>query len=130
MNKNFLSILLLCTAAIAHADAPGKHLKAGVVSATDIMMGTEIGQNANKRIDAKRLDMMNKLQKEAAEVQKLEDGYKARMTTMSETSKREEAVKIESRKQEIELKNKQYMQELQVAAQKEMEDLRISKYTS
>jgi Skp family chaperone for outer membrane proteins len=149
MNKKFLSILLLCTAALVtglvHAegikgDAPAKDaakvatkapeapkhtLKAGVVSATDIMMGTEIGQSANKRIDTKRMDMMTKLQKEADDVKKLEDTFKAKMSTMSEASKRDEAVKIESRKQEIELKNKQFMQELQVAAQKEMEDLGV-----
>lgn len=123
MNKTFLSILLLSTVAVAHAEVPVKQLKAGVVSATDIMMGTNIGQDANKRIDTKRMDMMNKLQKEADEVKKLEDTLKAKMSTMSESSKRDEVAKIESRKQEIELKNKQYMQELQLAAQKEMEDL-------
>jgi|GEM_PF-2103864 Skp family chaperone for outer membrane proteins len=149
MNKKFLSILLLCTAALViglvnaegiKGDAPAKDaakvttkasetakqpLKAGVVSATEIMMGTDIGQNANKRIDTKRVDMMNKLQKEGAAITEAENTLKAKASTMSESSKRDELAKIESRRQELELKNKQFMQELQLAAQKEMEELGI-----
>lgn len=149
MNKKFLSILLLCTAALViglvnaegiKGDAPAKDaakvttkasetakqpLKAGVVSATEIMMGTNIGKDANARIDTKRMDMMTKLQKEGEEVKKLDDNLRAKATTMSEASKRDETAKIEGRRQELELKNKQFMQELQLAAQKEMEDLGI-----
>ncbi len=138
MNKKFLSILLLSTVALVNADTPAKdaavvapkhnetakqQIKVGVVSATDIMMGTDAGKEANARIDAKRVSSMGELEKDAKVIRDAEEKLRAKASTMSAESQRAEATKIEQNKQDLELKNKKFMQDLQLAAQTEMEKL-------
>lgn len=130
MNKKFLSILLLSTAAlvsgIAHADAqtaPAKQLKVGVVSATDIMMGTDAGKEANSFIEKEREKSMKTLQTRAQAIEKKQKELEAKASTMSAESQRKLNLEIANLRQELELDNKKFMQELQLAAQTEMEKL-------
>lgn len=123
MNKKFLSVLLLCTAAVAYAEAPVRTLKAGVVSATDIMMNTDLGKEANGFIEKEREKSMKTLQTRAQAIEKKQKELEAKASTMSAESQRKLSLEIANLKQELELDNKKFMQELQLAAQTEMEKL-------
>lgn len=141
MNKKFLSILLLSTAALVmYADTPAKDarvvapkasetakepLKVGVVSATQIMMETDNGMEASKVIEDKRNGYMKQAQSRATDIEKKAKEFEVKVSsgTMSADSQRTESTKLANLKQELELDQKKWMQDLQLDAQREMENL-------
>jgi Skp family chaperone for outer membrane proteins len=151
MNRNiktFSLVLLLSSVAfvtvVTQADAPKqataatakateiKHsdlnksletLKVGVVSATEIMLDTDLGKEASKKVDTKRQEYMKIAQLNAQDIEKKEKELVAKAPTMSAESQRKQSMEIANLKQDFELNQKKWTAELQDIAQGEMEKL-------
>lgn len=141
MNKNIQTlslVLLLSSAALTiQADAiktavinkpvetalKTSGLNVGVVSATEIMMDTNIGKDASKAIDDKRQTYMKQIQADAQDIEKKEKDLMAKASTMSADSQRKQSLEIENAKKALELKNQNLMKDLQADAQTAMENL-------
>ena len=81
---------------------PVDAIKVGVVSATEIMMDTEIGKKASANIDATRQKYAQEIQADAQKIEKKEKDLIAKAPTMSESSKRTASLEIENDKEALE----------------------------
>lgn len=121
MMKKNMSVLSL--ALLVSAGAYAKDLSIKVVSAQDIMAGTDLAQEASKTVESKRMEYMKQAQSRAQEIEKKEKDLSAKAATMSTDAQRKEAKIIADLRQDLESDQKKWMQELQLDAQSEMERL-------
>jgi Skp family chaperone for outer membrane proteins len=122
-SKKALSLLLTSAAFVTVITHAAVQSNVGFVSATEIMMGTEQGKNANKRIEDERERSSKILQTRAQAIEKKQKDLEAKASTISRETQQKLSLEIASLRQELELDNKKFMQELQLSAQSEMEKL-------
>jgi Skp family chaperone for outer membrane proteins len=112
-------------AEVKHSDLnkPIESLKVGVVSATEIMIDTDLGKDASKKVDTKRQEYMKIAQVNAQDIDKKEKELVAKAPTMSAESQRKQSMEVANLKQDFDLNQKKWTAELQEIAQGEMEKL-------